>query len=313
MNMKQTYFVLDDLVDRLKDIAVRREKTVTFLVGSPLTAPDYPGGHGVPDVSAMIQLIRKELDDNDAVAELNSRLRGSAANRYQTAFAFLDGRRGPDSIGRVMRTAVWQALDTQKWPQHLPETSPYDSDFNVCRALEKEHSSWILPQSVDLFGQLIVSCSDTFGSAVLTTNFDPLIEISISNHGGICYRTVLHSDGNLGQTVGEGTHIIHLHGYWYGYDTLHTSRQMLQKRPQLKRSIERVIENSVLVVLGYGGWDDVITHALADTLLDPTSSPEILWTFHNADTNVADSSKDSVLRILEPGLDRGARVLVRWH
>ena len=294
MSMKQTYFVLDDLVDRLKNITIRREKTVTFLVGSPLTAPDHVGGHGVPDVSGMIDLVRKELDDNDAAAELNRRLGGSAADRYQRAFEFLDGRRGPDAIGRVMRTAVWRALDTQEWPKHLPETSPDDSEYDLCRALEKEDSSWVLPQSTNLFGELIVSCSDTFGPSVLTTNFDPLIEISISKHGGNFYRTVLHADGNLGQTVGEGNHIIHLHGYWYGYDSLHTPRQLLQERPQLKRSLERVIENSVLVVLGYGGWDDVITHALADILSDSASSPEILWTFHDADTNVANASRDNV-------------------
>ena len=195
MSMNQTYFILDDLVDRLKNITIRREKTVTFLVGCPLTAPDHVGGHGVPDVSGMIDLVRTELDDNDAVA--------------------------------------------------------------------------------------------------------------VSKHGGSFYRTVLHADGNLAQTVGEGNHIIHLHGYWYGYDSLHTPRQLRQERPQLKKSLERVIENSVLVVVGYGGWDDVITHALANILSDSTSSPEILWTFHDADTNVADTSRDNVLRILEPGLDRG--------
>ena len=253
----------------------------------------------------MIDLVRKELDDNDAVAELDCRLGGSAADRYQKAFEFLDGRRGPDAIGRVMRTAVWRALDTQKWPADLPATSPDDSAYDLCRALEKEDSAWVLPQSKNLFGELIVSCSDTFGPSVLTTNFDPLIEISISKHGGSFYRTVLHADGNLGQTVGEGTHIIHLHGYWYGYDSLHTPRQLLQERPQLKKSLERVIENSVLVVLGYGSWDDVITHALADILSDSTSNPEILWTFHDADTNAANSYRNNVLRILEPGLDRG--------
>ena len=143
-------------------------------------------------------------------------------------------------------------------------------------ALEKEVSAWVLPRSVDLFGELIVSCPDTFGVSVLTTNFDPRIEISISKHGGRFYRTVLHADGNLEQTVGQGTHIVHLHGYWYGHDSLHTHQQLLQERPQLKRSLERVIENSVLVVMGYSGWDDVITHALADILSDSASNPEIM-------------------------------------
>ena len=304
MKIERTYYDLDDLVDRLRNVTIRKEKTVTFLVGSPLTMPDHVGGHGVPDVSGIIELIRSELHDSDAEVELNCRLNGSPAERYQKAFEFLHGRRGPDAIGRVARTAVWSALDTQRWPTLLPETSPADSEATLCKALEEEVSAWVLPRSVDLFGELIVSCPETFGVSVLTTNFDPLIEISISKHGGRFYRTVLHADGNLEQTVGQGTHIVHLHGYWYGHDSLHTHQQLLQERPQLKRSLERVIENSVLVVMGYSGWDDVITHALADILSDSASNPEIMWTFHSADTNVADASRKRILEILEPGFGR---------
>ena len=305
MNLRRTYHEIDDLIDRLRNVTVRREKTVTFLVGSPLTSPDHAGGHGVPDVLGMIELIRRELDDSTAEAELNSRLDDSPANRYQRAFEFLHGRRGPDAVGRVVRTAVWCALDPQKWPEELPQASPEDADIDLCRALEKEEDAWVLPRSADLLGELIVSCSDTFGKYVLTTNFDPLLEISISKHGGTFYRTVLHADGDLGQTVGQGTHMIHLHGYWYGYDSLHTPEQLLQERPQLKRSLERVIENSVLVVLGYGGWDDVIMQALADILSDSTSNPEVMWAFHESDTDVVDLSRERVLRTLEPGLGRG--------
>lgn len=305
MSLKRTYCDIDDLIDRLRNVTVRREKTVTFLIGSPLTAPDHAGGHGVPDVLGMIELIRRELDDRVAEVELNSRLDSSTDNRYQRAFEFLNGRRGPDAVGRVVRTAVWSALDPQRWPADLPETSPENASLDICRALEKDEDAWVLPRSADLFGELIVSCSDTFGGSVLTTNFDPLIEVSISKHGGTFYRTVLHTDGDLGQTVGQGTHIVHLHGYWYGYDSLHTPEQLLQERPQLKRSLERVIENSVLVVLGYGGWDDVITQALADILSDSTSNPEVMWAFHDENPDVADLSTERVLRTLEPGLGRG--------
>ena len=63
MKIKRTYYDLDDLVDRLSDVTIRREKTVTFLVGSPLTMPDHAGGHGVPDVSGIIELVRSELPD----------------------------------------------------------------------------------------------------------------------------------------------------------------------------------------------------------------------------------------------------------
>ena len=305
MTSKRTYHNIDDLVDRLRDVNIRKDKVVTFIVGSPLTTPDQPGGHGVPNVSDIIEIICSELDDRDAAAELNSRINGSPAERYQIAFEFLHGRRGPDAVGRVMRIAVWRALDAQRLPARLRKTSPEDSNADICKELEQKPGVWVLPRSVNLFGELIVSCSETFGASVLTTNFDPLIEVSLMRHGGTFYRTVLHADGDLAQTVGQGTHIVHLHGYWYGYDSLHTPQQLLQDRPQLKRSLERVIENSILVVLGYSGWDDVITQALADILSDSASNPEIMWTFHSAEKTPVNASRHRVIEILEPGLSRG--------
>ena len=57
--MKQKYYKSEDLIDRLCSAADSRDKAVTFLVGSPLTLPDHVGGHGVPGVSGMIDLIRR--------------------------------------------------------------------------------------------------------------------------------------------------------------------------------------------------------------------------------------------------------------
>ena len=146
---------------------------------------------------------------------------------------------------------------------------------------------------------------------MLTTNFDPLIEVSISKHGGQFYRTVLHDDGKLGQTVAEGTHIVHLHGYWYGYDTLHTPQQLGQPRPQLRSSLARVVETSTLVVVGYSGWDDVITKTLASLLSDSESNPEILWAFHEDNRATIEASNERLLDILGPGIGRGRVLLYR--
>ena len=164
---------------------------------------------------------------------------------------------------------------------------------------------------MDLLGALLVTYPDTFGDAVLTTNFDPLIEVSILKHGGQRYRTVLPYDGNLEQTVSEGTHVIHLHGYWWGYDTLHTLEQLVRPRLQLKRSLSRVIESSTLVVIGYGGWDDIITHTLLDIVSDQMSTPEILWAFHDSEPSSIESTSEALLELLKPGIQRGRVMLYR--
>ena len=309
--MKQKYYKSADLVDRLCSAADRKDRAVTFLVGSPLTFPDHIGGHGVPGVSGMVDLIRGEFEGSDAETEFDHSLKGKSANRYQRAFEFLHGRRGQDVVNRIVRTAVWQALDANNWPSFLPGTSPHDADPATCKALEGEVGAWVLPRAVDLLGNLLVTCSDTFGGAVLTTNFDPLIEVSVLKHGGRFYRTVLHDDGKLGQTVAEGTHVVHLHGYWQGCDTLHTPQQLVQPRPQLGKSLARVVEASTLVVVGYSGWDDVITRTLVELLSDSVSNPEIMWAFHGDDTATIEASNEQLLSVLTPGIGRGRVLLYR--
>ena len=307
--MKNTYYTSTVLVDRLYNASQRGGRPVTFLVGSPLSMPDHEGEHGVPGVSGMIDLIRREFKGSKAETEFDQSLEGESAKRYQRAFTFLHGRLGQDGANRIVRTAVWQALDANNWPSHLPKKAPHDADFATCQALEDEVEAWVLPRAVDLLGELLVTHPNTFGGMVLTTNFDPLIEVSVSKHRGQSYRTVLHDDGNLSQTSAKGTHIVHLHGYWHGSDTLHTPQQLVQSRPQLSKSLARVVEASTLVVLGYSGWDDVMTQTLMDSLSDSGGTPEIIWAFHEKDSAAIEASNERLLTILEPGIIRG-RVLL---
>lgn len=186
-----------------------------------------------------------------------------------------------------------------------------DLDDDVCKAIEDNNSVWILPSAVNELGKLIAKYRDVFGQAVLTTNFDPLLEVSILKHGGKRYRTVLHNDGDLDHTVSDGTHIVHLHGYWWGYDTLHTPLQLGQERPRLRRSLARFVERSTLVVLGYGGWDDVITRTLVELVNDSISKPEILWCFHESDEKKISERHWPLLESLLPGIGRSRVLLYR--
>lgn len=259
----------------------------------------------------MIGLIREEFEGTEAGTEFDQNLNGEPVDQYRIAFEFLHGRRGQGAVNRIVRTAVWKSLAAKNWPSDLPNVIPQDADDAICSELENTVDAWVLPRAVDMLGNLLVSYPDTFGGAILTTNFDPLIEVSMLKHGGRYYRTVLHDDGKLGQTVAEGTHIVHLHGYWYGYDTLHTPYQLMQPRPQLSKSLSRVVEASTLVVLGYGGWDDVITGTLMELLSDSESNPEIVWAFHGNDTAKIEKANERLLKGLAPGIGRGRVSLYR--
>ena len=311
--MKQTYYRQIDLQNRLVNASENRDRAVVFMVGSAISLPDHEGGHGVEGVDGIVELVRREFEGSDALLEFDKQVNEESENRYQKAFEFLHGRRGQDAANGIIRTAVWQAIDLQNWPSSLPssKTTPLQVDPEICTALENEPNAWILPRAVDLLGSLLVHHADTFGSAVLTTNFDPLIEIGVQKHGGKRYRTVLPNDGNLEQTVSEGTHVIHLHGFWSGYDTLHTPQQLGRARPKLQRSLARVVEASTLVVIGYGGWDDVITQTLMELVADPMSTPEILWVFHENDESIIETRNEKLINSLEPGIQRGRVLLYR--
>lgn len=299
--MAHRYYSSEILVDRLCDAARRNEKPIVFLLGSALSYPDHQGGPGVLGTSALVGKIRAEL----GVEGIPAAPTGSPSEMYQQAFEQLLGRRGQDAVNRFIRNAVWPCINDELWPLEIRRRTANTADQVTCEGLERHHQSWQLPRATEALGRILADFQNTLGRTVLTTNFDPLIRIAIAAGGGKSYRTVLHADGSLDNTAGEDlTRIIHLHGYWHGHDTLHTPTQLLQPRPQLGRSLGRLINASTLVVLGYGGWDDVLLRTLADLLSDTGSSPEIIWAFHEDEGTVAESSQP-LLALLSPGIDRG--------
>ena len=167
--------------------------------------------------------------------------------------------------------------------------------------MDSDTQGWFVSPATENLGRLAANYPGRFGKSILTTNFDPLVEVAIRRAGGAYFRTTLHSDGNLSQTEGTGCHVIHLHGYWYGSDTLHTNRQLAQSRPRLRDSLGQLLRNKLVVVCAYGAWDDAFTVALIEVVGDDTAYPEIIWTFHQDKPHV-----DEQLSLrLERGIDRG--------
>lgn len=303
--MAYDFYTSTDLIDRLCHTANEQEKQIIFLVGSALCFPDNPAGFGVPDVSGIIELIAEEFDDPSEFHKLINSKKNDGKMQYQEAFRFLHAKKGQSALNRVIRTAVWRSLDTTLLPKSISSSNPGTASPEICITLEEHLECWKLPKAVDDIGRLLVNCEDTFGKTVLTTNFDPLIEVSINKHGGRCFRTILHSDGDLGKTYAQGTHIVHLHGFWQGHDTLHMPQQLMQVRPKLTKSLFRIIEDSTLVVIGYGGWDDIISQTLIELLNDSESNFDILWAFHENSPENISRSDTKLLQILQPGIARG--------
>jgi hypothetical protein len=173
---------------------------------------------------------------------------------------------GVDGANRVIREAVLEAR--------------LRKDGAADRATENDLDGWQLTPGVEALGRWIASREDNI--TVITTNFDPLIEIAIREAGGQCYSSILKVDGGLDMAHGLGAHVVHMHGYWLG-DTLHTATQLTSDRPRLHQSLQSVCRKKTVAVLGYGGWDDAISKALWDLAYDTQAGTDVLWTFYEDD------------------------------
>lgn len=300
------FFEEDDLLDRLIYAAEQKVKPVVFIVGSPLTA-SYKDSHGVLNVDEIVNIIREEFSrDSKVLAKLDEALSSTKQFPYQSAFEFLIGRRGPEYANQIIRKSVIKARIKEN--ELSSELLRNEQSLNT---LERDITGWSLPPAVKSLGALCVDFKDVFGRVVLTTNFDPLIEIAVKANNGDVFSSMTHGDGNISQATGSGLQVVHLHGYWRGSDTLHTPTQLTHSRVQLKNSLTTLIKNSLVVVLAYGGWDDVITDAISDAIADDSSYPEVIWTFYSRSDQDICAKNDSLIKKLSTGISRGRATLYR--
>lgn len=291
------FYEKDALLYRLHEGLENSEKDVVFVVGAPLTAPRN-GNPGVGDVAAVVELIRSEFSGKRGQLEkLDAELAG-ASNRYQTAFDFLSPRAGQDAANRVIKRAVAGGLLSSggnAWNDNICKLREEE-----LQALDADANAWHFTPAVEALGRLIAEYPSRFGKILITSNFDPLIEISIKRAGGMAWRTSLAVDGSINQSTASGCQVIHIHGYWHGSDTLHTNRQLVRSRPTLQNHLLVRLRDHIVVVMAYGGWPDIFTSALGGVVGNDNLFPEILWALYGDEPQLS----EHLLSQLRPGIDR---------
>jgi hypothetical protein len=230
----------------------------------------------VPDVKEVIDHVSSLFTDPEEQAILEEAIENttSPADRYQKAMQCVLDCRGPEEMNRVVRRAVLQARLTPLVTREL-------LDADACKNLEADLDGWSLPPAVEALGQLIAAHPQTFQRPTLTTNFDPLIEIATKRAGGQSGTIFLSADGRFDNVYGPNfSRVVHLHGYWSGADMLHTPQQLTRDRPRLKGCLRDLFCDTTLVVMGYGGWDDVITGTLFEAVAEGSERLDVLWCFY---------------------------------
>lgn len=286
-----------DLHDRaalIDAITVGADKPVAFLVGSPLS---WDAGGGVPGVDAMLdiakELVRAKLPNR--VSDFEAAIKvATGADAYQAAMKWIHGSLLQKGVNEVIRTAVMKT--------RLPGTR---TDIQG----DGEPVEWYLPKGAKSLAELLVRGGERFPGPILTTNFDPLLSLSIRATGGHRRLRVIDTDGNLPYDVeadpGE-IDVIHLHGYWQGANTLHTPAQLTSVRPKLTASLRRLLQQRTLVVVAYSGWDDVFTRALVDVLQDAEAKIAVLWCFRESDSAGVQAKYGALLGKTQAAITSGA-------
>ena len=268
----------------------------------------------IPDVNGILDLVEEYA--NSALAPLSGLAFSSFLAEFQAIrspdvtpwdsyaryYQVLEGMAGKAAFDLIIQHAVRTAfLAPKSHPLNdLIRQSPWGPLDVYAAEMESQHQFWRLPDGVESLGHLLVEHPSSFGNKVLTTNFDPLIEVSINRRGGRYSIQSYKTDGSLDTLVGTGSEInvVHLHGYWRSNPTekrslLHSPVALRNPRRILLANLADLIRETLVVVVGYGAWDDVFTGALSN--LSTSHECEILWGFHSDDEEKLNSASGSLI------------------
>ncbi|MGD8167531.1 SIR2 family protein [Herbiconiux sp. P16] len=199
------------------------------------------------------------------------------AEKYQRAFQFLVLRQPPHFRERVIRLITLRAYRSIQ-----PEVRPTEADLST---YESDISGWNLPPGVESLGRTLNGLPEDKRGPVLTTNFDPLVEIAIRKSGSPATTYVQVDDSSFmtNLQVTSVPAVVHLHGFWRTASTLHTADQLGRDRPALTSALRAILGTHTLLVIGYGGWTDVITQQILQILQERNSETlDILWALHES-------------------------------
>jgi len=289
------------LIYRLKNAASKGQK-ISFLIGSGLTVKKGEGSLGVDSVKNIIDNISNIFIEDNSMHLLDQEMTRLGEHdipaRYQAAMRTLLECQGQEKLNEVIRNAVLNA--------RINKSSLVLSGELDYETLEKDRDNWYINEATEALATLYQTNKQTFNNIILTSNFDPLIEISLCKKDITTQTLNINKDGRFDNIIDNGNiiSVAHFHGYWRGSDTLHTIKQLTRPRPNLKASLKRLLKDSLLVIIGYGGWDDVFTSTLIEVINEDDTNLNVLWTFYSDDSSQITESHQSLFESIDQSLEQ---------
>lgn len=283
---------LTDLQARLESVREDGDRRLVTLFGSGLS------NAVVPNITQMTQLFRSYMPSKsiNSFDEIVSPIQGTGL-AYQNAAALLKRQRGDATLARAIRHGVLTAC------KEVPPDERRDTagDIELCKHLERE-GQWQVPPGYKAFANYLSLLPDPLRGPVLTTNFDPLLEIALKQSGIDVSPIPVPRDAAPTAEQIQAQHalpIIHLHGYWISNSTLSTVGQLTRKRPGLDGLLRHLLKQSVILVVGYSGWRDAFMTSLEERISESDLlESEILWsTYERDETTIASHPTLSTLEV----------------
>lgn len=261
----------------------KSKKPITILLGSPVSTSDSPNSPGVSSVSEIVGMIEDTIRKEELYEDFIDVVTSENSNeRYQDGFDFIKNYLSQDVVNEIISRAVLKAYD-------------------------KKTETWYIPRGLNALCKTISTGALNI-SNIITTNFDPLIEEGIKKHGMHPIKTIFQTDGSWNHSFDKlpnSVNVVHLHGFWEGSDTLHTPKQLTTKRPLLKSSLSQVLKNTTVLVIAYGGWDDVFLESLSDIAYDSNANVDVIWTFYENDELIVQKKYEKLLSNVKNITQRG--------
>jgi hypothetical protein len=244
-------------------------------------------------VNGIIDLILKRLRP---ICDIDQFLSGPPTDRYHQALEVLKAYL--EDPTQLIRRAVLMDRSVED-PSEIKKLIT-QGDLNSFYTIERDVENWHLAPGLAAFGKIIAGEPEIFGKVVLTSNFDPLIEISVRRAGGEATSIGIDSDASPDIVApSSACRVLHFHGLWSGSGTLHRPDQLKQNRPLLFDAICGYLRKYTCVVLAYGGWDDIFIKAVHCVLSSRNASPTILWAHFNGDPEEVKRQRPSILGDLD--------------
>ncbi|AQW52828.1 SIR2 family protein [Streptomyces violaceusniger] len=269
---------ISDLKIRLQFLADEADRRLVTVFGSGISS------EVLPNVPQLTDIFRAHVP-KAGLARFDATVAEALdpGVKYQNAAAVLTRQAGEHTVMRAIRTAVLQACPD------VPEkdVAKVAKDEERCREYVKT-GNWRIPRGYQRFAKFFASLGGRVRGPIITTNFDPLIEIALRQAGVASDPIPIPTDTTptpqqLKEAIAQP--VLHIHGYWTGMATSNVPTRITSERPGLDDVLKELLTNSVVLVVGYSGWLDGFMKSLRSRVLNKTDllQAEVLWAAYETD------------------------------